>query len=63
MKKIGDNYPNGPCEFPMKCLCGKILTEENVVDKECEGECEVCQYCGISKCPECGEHTHCGGCV
>ncbi len=65
MYKSGEHYPNGPCELPMKCsACGKIITEKNVVEgDECEEECEVCDYCGTGKCPSCGEHWHCGGCI
>jgi hypothetical protein len=65
MREIGSNYPCGPCpdELPMKCTCGKILTDDNIGDKDCGDGCEVCYYCGIGKCPDCGEHIHCGGCV
>lgn len=63
MKTVGEDYPCGPCGFPKKCTCGKVLTEENITHEECEGECEVCDFCTSGKCPECGAHTCCGGCV
>ena len=64
MKVTGEDYPCGPCELPLKCAnCGAVITEENVIEEDCEGECEVCEYCGNGKCPACGEHWHCGGCV
>ena len=64
MKVIGSEYPCGPCPgYPLKCTCGTVLTEDNVVDKECDDECEVCNYCGSDKCPDCGAHVHCGGCI
>lgn len=62
MKIIRSEYPCGPCRLPLKCRCGIILTEDNVVNEECLDECEVCDCCGTSKCPDCGEHVHCGGC-
>ena len=62
--KTGSNYPCGPCKLPLECSsCGFIITEENVLDDPCECECEVCDYCGTGKCPSCGDHWHCGGCV
>ncbi|MCP4651163.1 MAG: hypothetical protein GY853_13940 [PVC group bacterium] len=63
MKNVAENYPCGPCELPLKCGCGTVITEDNVVDSQCEEECEVCQYCGCGSCPSCGEHWHCGGCI
>ena len=64
MQKTGENYPCGPCELPLECSnCGNIITEENVINEACTEECEICDYCGIGKCPGCGEHWHCGGCV
>ena len=64
IKKTGENFPCGPCELPLKCSeCVTIITEENVVEEYCEGECEICDFCGPDKCPVCGEHCHCGGCV
>lgn len=64
MQKTGENYPCGPCSLPLECSdCGTIITEENVVNQNCEGECEICDYCGNGKCPSCGEHYHCGGCI
>ena len=63
MKVVGSGYPCGPCELPVKCTCGTVLTEENVIDAVCADECEVCDYCGTGKCPDCGAHLHCGGCV
>ena len=64
MKKTGENYPIGPCVLPLQCsICGTIITEENVVNKDCAGGCDICLYCGNGKCPKCGEHWHCGGCV
>ena len=65
--EVGENYPCGPCEYPKKCICGKVLTKDNVVFDECEMDevdyCEVCSYCSTAKCPECGRHTCCGGCI
>ena len=63
MKTIGEDYPCGPCSLPLKCTCGTVITKDNVVNETCEGECDVCLYCGDGKCPKCGEHWHCGGCV
>jgi len=64
MEKTGEFYPCGPCELPLICSgCGLIITEDNVIDEPCEGECEICDYCGCGSCPACGEHWHCGGCV
>lgn len=64
MKEIGSEYPCGPCDLPLKCACGTILTEDNLIEKDCDdNECEICAYCGISKCPDCGRHLHCGGCI
>ena len=40
------------------------LRDENVKHEDCEdGECEVCQYCSNAKCPVCGAHVCCGGCI
>ena len=65
IKTVGENYPCGPCELPLVCVqCGTVITEENVVNEACDDAyCEVCQYCGIGKCPKCGAHWHCGGCI
>ena len=64
MKKTGENYPCGPCELPLECSeCGTIITEENVENEECGNGCEICDYCGNGKCPNCGNHWHCGGCI
>lgn len=63
MLTIGQHYPCGPCEFPVQCTCGFVITKENVVNYSCEEECEICEYCGTGKCPECGNHRHCGGCI
>ena len=64
MEKTGSHYPNGPCELPLECSrCGTVITKENVRREECGGYCEICQYCGPSKCPNCDEHVHCGGCI
>jgi hypothetical protein len=60
----GSEYPCGPCELPLVCLkCGTIITEDNVVNEECPDECEICMYCGTGRCPKCGMHWHCGGCI
>ena len=64
MRKTGDKYPCGPCELPLECSgCGLILTEDNLDYDRCEGDCELCDYCSTAKCPECGWHKCCGGCV
>ena len=64
MKKTGEEYPNGPCELPLECSnCGTIITVENQITEDCQEECEVCDYCGNGKCPNCGDHWHCGGCI
>jgi hypothetical protein len=63
MKKVGSEYPCGPCDFPKECSCGTILTEINVVSDRCRNDCEICDYCSTLKCPDCGEHTCCGGCI
>ena len=63
MKKIGENYPIGPCKLPLVCICGKILTEDNVKHETCKDKCEICQYCSNQKCPDCGAHICCGGCI
>ena len=61
--KTGEDYPCGPCTLPLKCSgCGTIITVDNVNETECLEECEICDYCGIGKCPKCGAHWHCGGC-
>lgn len=61
------NYPCGPCPKEWICpdckavvspCCGALL-----IYKECEVECETCDYCGSATCTKCEEHTHCGGCV
>ena len=70
MKNVKENYKHGLCPdqedfWPTKCNCGAILrTKADCNSEPCEDEwCEVCQYCGTLKCPDCGEHLHCGGCV
>jgi hypothetical protein len=64
MDTSGENYPCGPCSLPLKCCnCETEITKDNVVDDICDSECEVCEYCGIGKCPNCGTHWHCGGCI
>jgi len=64
MRKTGDNYPCGPCDLPLECRnCGTIITDENVIEEECEYSCEICEYCSTRKCPNCKEHVCCGGCV
>ena len=64
MRKTGENYPVGPCTLPLECYnCGTVITQENVVTDRCDGECELCLYCGEEKCPQCGNHWHCGGCI
>lgn len=60
----GENYPCGPCALPVVCCdCGTIITDENVVFEVCEDECEICNYCGDRKCPNCKAHVCCGGCI
>ena len=64
--KFGDNYPCGPCPDDWKnctCECGWKYKENEIVVKECDDNCEVCQYCGEASCPKCGVHLHCGGCI
>jgi hypothetical protein len=64
MKKTHEDYPIGPCSLPLECSnCGTVVTDDNVLNIPCNTECEVCAYCGIGKCPSCGDHWHCGGCV
>ena len=64
MQKTGEDYPCGPCILPLECSnCGTIITEENQVNEDCTEECDICDYCGNGKCPNCGEHWHCGGCI
>ena len=73
MKTIHEDYPCGPCELPLKCTCGTVITEENEVKADCKDDCEICECyiawgssiddSGNGKCPNCGEHWHCGGCV
>jgi len=59
-----ESYPRGPCGLPMYCWkCHTLVTQENVVHEECASPCETCDYCGTRKCPSCGEHICCGGCV
>jgi len=60
---VGSNYPCGPCELPLKCTCGFVLTSETVVDSDCGEDCEICNFCSNSCCPVCGEHVCCGGCI
>lgn len=60
----GEHYPFGPCDLPLICRdCGETITEDNVVNYRCEDDCELCSYCGDGRCPYCGTHWHCGGCV
>ena len=65
--KSGEFYPCGPCpfgDFKIMCRsCETIVTPENITDDPCDEECEVCDYCGAGKCPDCGEHIHCGGSI
>jgi hypothetical protein len=64
MKKTGEKYPCGYCELPLECSeCGAIITIENVLNEDCEDDCDICRYCGNGKCPNCGNHWHCGGCI
>ncbi len=66
MDKIrGSEFPTGPCGLPVTCTCGTVVTAENVVEERCDndGWCDICSYCGTTKCPTCKAHTHCGGCV
>lgn len=59
-----ESWPNGPCELPLKCNnCGEIITEQNVSHIKCDEDCEICEYCSDMKCPNCGTHVCCGGCV
>ncbi len=65
-KTTHEDYPCGPCldMLPLNCCnCGTIITRENMVSQRCVGECDICEYCGEEKCPECGDHVHCGGCI
>jgi len=64
--KFGGAYPGGPCPNRWKdcvCECGWEYKEDEVVHIRCPGTCEICKYCGSEKCPQCGRHLHCGGCV
>ena len=67
MKTFVSGYPCGPCHWEngkIKCECGWVYSEEEVVEYYCDcDECEICSYCGSEKCPKCGAHLHCGGCV
>jgi len=64
MLKTGEDYPCGPCYLPLECSkCGTIITEENVNNEQCSTDCELCDYAACGKCPNCGEHWHCGGCL
>ncbi len=64
MKKTHEGYPTGPCKLPLVCSgYGTILSEDNIVNTPCIEECDVCLYCGTGKCPNCGNHWHCGGCI
>jgi len=61
---VGSNYPNGPCSLPIQCTCGTIITQDNIeMNNKCTSDCEICKYCSSAKCPDCGEHVCCGGCV
>lgn len=64
--KAGSAYPCGPCDLPMRCRCGQVVTEQNVESYFCNldrVECETCDYCSTRRCPECGAHLCCGGCI
>ena len=64
MEKTGSGYPCGPCGLPVICSeCGCVITDENVIEEECDESCELCDYCGTQKCPQCKEHICCGGCI
>jgi len=66
-KEIQSEYPCGPCSDKWKCPdCGAFVSPccgATIVDAECEGECEVCDYCGDDYCSKCKVHCHCGGCI
>lgn len=66
MKKFGEDYPCGPCDFKgCVCECGWVYDQKEVNHEPCEDDddCDVCMYCGNEKCPMCGRHLHCGGCI
>lgn len=63
IKTVGENFPCGPCKLPLKCHCGEIVTSDNVVFEYCEDDCEFCNSLFNDKCPYCGAHIHCGGCL
>lgn len=62
--EIGSEYPIGPCpsgDYKLLCSCETIVTPQNVIHLNCG--CEICEYCGDGRCPNCSEHIHCGGCI
>lgn len=64
--KVGEFYPCGPCpfdDFKIECHCGETLTPDTVVNHTCEELCDICEHVDDKKCPSCGAHAHCGGCV
>lgn len=62
--KFGENYPCGPCDWKgCVCSCGWVYNPEEVVELDCDDDCDTCHYCGNAGCPKCGAHLHCGGCV
>jgi len=63
--KVGHGYPCGPCpgDGPVTCYCGTVVTDDNVKYYTCPEECDVCRYCSQRRCPSCGAHMCCGGCV
>ena len=65
-KEFAEDWPTGPCSDKWKecvCSCGWEYNEKEVIHAACSGDCDVCNYCGIEKCPKCGKHLHCGGCI
>lgn len=69
MQKTCSDYPGGPClgsaDWELMCHnCDTVLNEDNIDPSPCDDpQCETCQYCGHERCPNCGAHIHCGGCV
>jgi len=65
MKKQIKEDDELPCcgSFIKKCSCGWKYNSTEVITKACKDNCDVCAYCGPDKCPVCGSHLHCGGCV
>ena len=49
--------------FIKVCSCGWKVVESEILEEECDDDCDTCRYCGNEKCPKCKEHLHCGGCV